>query len=146
MGRENGAGALRRSTTWELADTILNGMKQGAASNFAFIEPMNALRVGELPVGDWIYEMKFDGYRALAFKMGSEVRLLSRNRTLFNENYPVLVEALKSLKRKVSLLTAKSLLRSRKFFPPPETRRSQFFYERQRGVTDARNRLVRKIR
>jgi hypothetical protein len=29
--------------------------------------------------GDWIYEMKFDGYRALAFKAGSEVRLLSRS-------------------------------------------------------------------
>jgi bifunctional non-homologous end joining protein LigD len=44
--------------------------------------------------------MKFDGYRALAFKAGSEVRLLSRNRTLFNDNYPVLIEALKSLKPK----------------------------------------------
>ena len=43
-----------------------------------------ALRVRELPVGDWMYEMKFDGYRALAFKAGKEVRLLSRNRTLFN--------------------------------------------------------------
>jgi bifunctional non-homologous end joining protein LigD len=49
---------------------------------------MMALRVPELPAGDWIYEMKFDGYRALAFKAGSEVRLLSRNRTLFNDNYP----------------------------------------------------------
>jgi bifunctional non-homologous end joining protein LigD len=44
--------------------------------------------------------MKFDGYRALAFKTGSEVRLLSRNRTLFNNNYPVLVDAIKSLKTK----------------------------------------------
>jgi hypothetical protein len=39
---------------------------------------MMALRIGELPAGDWIYEMKFDGYRALAFKAGPEVRLLSR--------------------------------------------------------------------
>jgi bifunctional non-homologous end joining protein LigD len=44
---------------------------------------MMALRVRELPVGNWIYEMKFDGYRTLAFKQGKEVRLLSRNRTLF---------------------------------------------------------------
>ena len=44
--------------------------------------------------------MKFDGYRALAFKVGKEVRLLSRNRTLFNNNYPVLVDALKSLRAK----------------------------------------------
>jgi bifunctional non-homologous end joining protein LigD len=35
------------------------------------IEPMLALRVPDLPAGDWIYEVKFDGYRALAFKTGS---------------------------------------------------------------------------
>jgi bifunctional non-homologous end joining protein LigD len=61
---------------------------------------MMALWVRELPVGDFMYEMKFDGYRALAFKAGEEVRLRSRNRTLFNESYPQLVEALKSLKAK----------------------------------------------
>ena len=59
---------------------------------------MMALRARELPVGNWLYEMKFDGYRALAFKSGSEVRLLSRNRTLFNDNYPRLVDSLKVLK------------------------------------------------
>ena len=61
---------------------------------------MMALRAPELPVGEWIYEMKFDGYRALAFKAGSEVRLLSRNRTIFNDNYPQLVDSLKALKAK----------------------------------------------
>ena len=56
-----------------------------------------ALRAPELPIGDWIYEMKFDGYRALIFKASSEVRLISRNRTLFNDNYPQLVDSLKAL-------------------------------------------------
>jgi bifunctional non-homologous end joining protein LigD len=37
-------------------------------SSPSFIEPMHALRVQELPAGNWLYEMKFDGYRALAFK------------------------------------------------------------------------------
>jgi bifunctional non-homologous end joining protein LigD len=46
-----------------------------------FIEPMRALPIRDLPVGDWLYELKFDGYRALAFKVGKEVRLISRNRT-----------------------------------------------------------------
>lgn len=79
-------------------------MTKGVASNFSFIEPMMALRVRDLPVGDWLYEPKLDGYRALAIKAGKEVRLLSRNRTLFNNNYPVLVEALKSLKAKNFIL------------------------------------------
>jgi bifunctional non-homologous end joining protein LigD len=70
-------------------------MKKGATSNLSF-EQMMALRVRDLPVGNWLYELKFDGYRALAFKAGKEVRLLSRNRTIFNEDYPQLIDALKT--------------------------------------------------
>jgi len=61
--------------------------------NFAFIEPMNALRVQELPSGNWLYELKFDGYRALAFKAGNEVRLISRNQKSFSNEYPQLSTA-----------------------------------------------------
>jgi bifunctional non-homologous end joining protein LigD len=79
-------------------------MKQFEAANFAFIEPMKALRVTDLPVGDWIYELKFDGYRALAFKAGKEARLISRNRTNFDNDYPQLIDALKSLTAKQATL------------------------------------------
>jgi bifunctional non-homologous end joining protein LigD len=75
-------------------------MKQTAAANFAFIEPMAALRVPDLPVGDWLYELKFDGYRALAFMVGKEARLISRNRTNFDNDYPQLIDAPKSLTAK----------------------------------------------
>jgi bifunctional non-homologous end joining protein LigD len=75
-------------------------MKQSAAATFAFIEPMKALPVTNPPVGDWLYELKFDGYRALAFKSGKEVRLISRNRTNFDNDYPQLIDALKSLTAK----------------------------------------------
>ena len=84
-------------------------MKQEAAANFSFVEPMQALPVNDLPAGGWLYEMKFDWYRALAFKAGKEVRLFSRNRTNFNDNYPQLVDALKSLRPKTSSSTARSL-------------------------------------
>src|SRR5260221_4831900 len=67
-------------------------MKRRAAN---FIEPMMARLVEKLPTGKWIYELKFDGYRALAFKTGQEVRLVSRNRVGFK--YPQLANALKSL-------------------------------------------------
>jgi ATP-dependent DNA ligase len=65
---------------------------------------MKALRVPELPSGDWLYEMKFDGYRALAFKAGLEVRLVSRNQTNFNKAYPQLIEALQSLAAKDAII------------------------------------------
>ncbi len=33
-----------------------------------FVEPMKAKLVGSMPAGNWIYEIKFDGYRALALR------------------------------------------------------------------------------
>ena len=69
-----------------------------------FIEPMLAVSVDQLPTGNWIYELKFDGYRALAFKTGQEVRLLSRNRTNFSDDYPQLINGLKSLPAKSATL------------------------------------------
>ena len=64
-----------------------------------FIEPMKA-RLAEKPPhgGDWIYEIKFDGFRALAFKNGDGVRLLSRNKKDFGETFPEIVEAITALK------------------------------------------------
>jgi len=56
---------------------------------------MKALPVQELPEGDWIYEIKFDEYRALAFKDLKNVRLVSRNKKAFD--FPQLLDALKKL-------------------------------------------------
>jgi bifunctional non-homologous end joining protein LigD len=42
----------------------------------------------------WIFERKLDGVRALAFRDGDQVRLLSRNRLSLNNTYPEIVEAL----------------------------------------------------
>lgn len=42
-----------------------------ASGTLAFVEPMVALKVEELPVGhEWLYEIKLDGYRVLALKDG----------------------------------------------------------------------------
>jgi bifunctional non-homologous end joining protein LigD len=70
-------------------------MKPISAMRASFVEPMQALPAEKLPEGDWLYEVKLDGYRALAFKDGKEVRLVSRNQKAFN--YPQLLDALKSL-------------------------------------------------
>jgi bifunctional non-homologous end joining protein LigD len=61
----------------------------------SFIEPMKVLPVEKVPEGDWLYEIKHDGYRALAFKDGKDVRLVSRNKKAFD--YPQLLDALKKL-------------------------------------------------
>ena len=99
-------------------------MKQGAASNFFFIEPMMSLRAGDLAVGNWIYELKFDGYRALAFKDGKDVRLVSRNRTNFNKDYPQLVDSLRLLTANKVIIDGEITALHSRSSSPDETSRS----------------------
>ena len=63
-----------------------------------WLEPMAATLTQERFSGkEWIFERKFDGIRMLAFRRGSEVRLLSRNRLSQNASYPSVVAAVASL-------------------------------------------------
>jgi len=59
---------------------------------------MLLLRSESLPEGlDWLYELKLDGYRAIAVKSGGTVRLRSRNDSDFNRRYPSIVAALAAM-------------------------------------------------
>ena len=61
------------------------------------ILPMLAKRVGELPrEGEWIFEPKWDGFRSLVFRDGSEIYIQSRDAKPLNRYFPELVEALHS--------------------------------------------------
>jgi bifunctional non-homologous end joining protein LigD len=63
-----------------------------------FIEPMLLLRTDKLPEGtNWAYELKLDGYRAIAFKSGGRVHFRSRNNKDFNGSYPAIVKALSAM-------------------------------------------------
>ena len=86
----------------------------------SFIEPMKALPVEKLPEGDWLYEIKFDGYRALAFKDGKDLRQVSRNQKAFY--YPQLLDALKFLREQ--RLSARRKLLAKLLEKAPENIRS----------------------
>jgi ATP-dependent DNA ligase len=50
----------------------------------------------ELPRGEYLYEPKWDGFRALAFRDGEEVELGSRNERPLTRYFPEVVESLKT--------------------------------------------------
>jgi ATP-dependent DNA ligase len=57
--------------------------------------PMLAQRVSDLPAeGDWIFEPKWDGFRALVFRDGGEILIQSREEKPLNRYFPEVVEAL----------------------------------------------------
>ena len=59
-----------------------------------FVQPMKPRLVDQPPPnGNWIYELKFDGIRAIAIKSGRGVRLISRNEKELNGRFPEIARA-----------------------------------------------------
>lgn len=59
------------------------------------ILPMLAKRVAEMPTGEsWLFEPKWDGFRALVFRDGDEILIQSRDEKPLNRYFPELVEPL----------------------------------------------------
>jgi ATP-dependent DNA ligase len=60
------------------------------------IDPMLAKLSVAIPVGDgWMYEPKWDGFRALVFKDGPEIYIQSRDGKPFNRYFPELEQPLR---------------------------------------------------
>jgi len=60
------------------------------------ILPMLAKRTLELPrAGEWIFEPKWDGFRALVFRDGDEILIQSRDEKPLDRYFPELIEPLK---------------------------------------------------
>jgi ATP-dependent DNA ligase len=58
--------------------------------------PMLAKSVKSIPEGDYLYEPKFDGFRAIAFRDGDEVEISSRGEKPLTRYFPEVVAALKA--------------------------------------------------
>ncbi len=80
-------------------------MPQSALAMPAFVEPMQAKAATQLPEGrDWLYELKFDGYRFLGGKAGCDTRLWSRAENDFTARFPGVATALRDLGAKSALV------------------------------------------
>jgi bifunctional non-homologous end joining protein LigD len=70
-----------------------------------FVSPMAAALVDKLPDGnEWLYEAKFDGYRAIALKDGTNVKILSRRGNDLTRSYPAVQQAVAALPAKSAVL------------------------------------------
>jgi len=89
---EHGVG---KNETVGQATRLLKGLPSAKPQ---FIEPMKARLVDEPPKhGDWLYELKFDGIRAMAIKNDRKVSLISRNGNKLDARFREIVEAVKNL-------------------------------------------------
>jgi bifunctional non-homologous end joining protein LigD len=72
----------------------------------AALEPMLATLGNSVPSGsDWLYEVKWDGYRALCFVEGGKVRMVSRRGTKLDKQFAAVASALaQSVKADTALI------------------------------------------
>jgi bifunctional non-homologous end joining protein LigD len=70
------------------------------------LEPMLATLGNALPSGsDWLYEVKWDGYRALCFIKDGKARMVSRRGNIMDKQFPEVSEALPaSVRAKTAIL------------------------------------------
>lgn len=75
------------------------------------ITPQLATLADTPPNGEeWIHEVKFDGYRIIAFKKNKHVRLMSRNNIEWTKKFPNVVEALQELPMQQVILDGEIIL------------------------------------
>lgn len=73
-------------------------IKKLSSAKPRFIEPMKARLVDEPPThGAWLYELKFDGIRAIAVKNRNKVSLISRNGNKLDTRFPEIRDAVEHL-------------------------------------------------
>ncbi len=73
-------------------------VKPSSTSLPKFVSPMLARPSKSVPPGEWSFELKFDGYRALILKGGEKVQILSRNEKDLGIKFPEIVRAAEKLK------------------------------------------------
>lgn len=102
-GNKPRKGAAKAATDTGSNSKVWTGGKAVALPDFR--EPQLATLVEEIPTGDnWLFEMKYDGYRCVAAVAGPEVRLYTRNGNDWTQQFHRLVEPLSKLTKGSVLL------------------------------------------
>jgi bifunctional non-homologous end joining protein LigD len=75
-----------------------------------FIAPCLPIRTDKLPSGgQWLHQIKHDGFRIIARKDGPRVRLYSRPGNDFTRRFPLIVEALECLRSRSCIIDGEAV-------------------------------------
>ncbi|WP_333862099.1 DNA ligase D [Sphingobacterium sp.] len=84
-----------RKKEYSIVELLKESPKQAF---YTAVQPMLATLVDKpFDDEDWVYEVKWDGYRAIAFMKNGQVELKSRNDKSFNEKFYPIYDSLKSM-------------------------------------------------
>jgi bifunctional non-homologous end joining protein LigD len=99
------AAAKAKHEKEEIESKVEKSVSKLPSGKIAFIEPMKAKLLDEIPSGpDWIYEIKFDGIRALTLKNGNDVEMYSRLKNKMTHRFTDIAESIKSCNCKSAIL------------------------------------------
>jgi len=102
-GIAKGLKSRKKAAKAEATAKVWTGGKAVALPDFR--PPQLATLVDAVPAGrEWLFEMKYDGYRALAAIAGGEVRVFTRNGNDWTEQFGRLVEPLSKLTKGTALI------------------------------------------
>ena len=81
-----------------------SGMKAAKLPAFGKVGLQLATLVDDVPTnGDWVYELKYDGYRAIATLDDGDVRIASRNGKDWTDHFATVAEALSHVRAKTAV-------------------------------------------
>lgn len=98
------------------------------------LAPQLATLVDAPPNGDWLYEIKFDGYRIMTRILDGEVRLFSRNGNDWTDRLPLQAKALQSLGPKDSWLDGEMVMLNDEGLPDFQALQNAFEIGRSKDV------------
>lgn len=107
-----------------------------AADLPAQLKPQLATLVDGVPqhAPDWLYEMKFDGYRLVARIEGEDVRLFTRNGHDWSAKMPHLVEAMRALPAKWAWIDGEIVMLDREGIPNFQSLQNAFDKDRTQDI------------
>ncbi|MPY69378.1 MAG: DNA ligase D [Alphaproteobacteria bacterium] len=93
-----GGGEVRRGKKASDAEPRAARKRRGTGKMPGFVEPALATLVDDVPEGEkWLFEVKFDGYRAVAAAAGDAVRISTRNGLDWTSRFSGIADALHRL-------------------------------------------------